>query len=213
MLVEIWSDIVCPWCYIGKARFEKSLAVSPHRDEVEVVFRSFELDPTRARDAATPVVTMLADKYGLSEDQARQAEQDVAQNAAAEGLPYRTDRAHGNTFDIHRLIQLAKEHGRQDVMVDLAYRANFAEGTIFVPGRLEELAAEAGLDPEAVRKVLADETAYADAVRADEQEAARLGATGVPFFVFDGRLGVSGAQPVELLTRALAEAWDTAAPQ
>ncbi|MFI8291166.1 DsbA family oxidoreductase [Streptomyces sp. ms191] len=211
MRVEIWSDIACPWCYIGKARFEKGLAAFGHRDEIEVVHRSFELDPNRAKGDTAPVIEMLARKYGRTLDEARSMEAHVASNAHSEGLGYRTEgRDHGNTFDIHRLLHLAKERGRQDQLLDLAYRANFAEErSVFDAETLVTLAVEAGLDETEVRTVLADETAYAEAVRADEREAAELGANGVPFFVLDRRYGISGGQPAEVFTQALEQAWES----
>ncbi|MFF3505121.1 DsbA family oxidoreductase [Streptomyces sp. NPDC003247] len=216
MRVEIWSDIACPWCYVGKARFEKALAAFPHRDEVEVVHRSFELDPGRAQGDVEPVLTMLTRKYGMSEAQAQAGEENLGAQAAAEGLEYRTrGRDHGNTFDLHRLLHFAKERGRQDELLQLLYRANFAEErSLFTEGdeRLVELAAEAGLDAGAARAVLADPAAYADDVRADEREAARLGANGVPFFVLDRAYGVSGAQPAEVFAQALTRAWDARPP-
>ncbi|MEV5436138.1 DsbA family oxidoreductase [Streptomyces sp. NPDC052682] len=216
MRVEIWSDIACPWCYVGKARFEKALAAFPHRDQVEVVHRSFELDPGRAQDDIEPVVTMLTRKYGMSAAQAEAGEDNLGRLAAAEGLDYRTrGRDHGSTFDMHRLLHLAKEHGRQDELLQIFYRANFAEERSVYsegPERLVELAAEAGLDTDAVRKVLADPGAYAEDVRADEREAAQLGATGVPFFVLDRTYGVSGAQPVEVFAQALTRAWGERTP-
>ncbi|MGW2559636.1 DsbA family oxidoreductase [Streptomyces sp. NPDC001514] len=200
----------CPWCYIGKARFEKGLAAFAHRDEIEVVHRSFELDPNRAKGDTAPVIDMLAKKYGRTLDEARAMEEHVASNARAEGLGYRTEgRDHGNTFDIHRLLHLAKARGRQDALLDLAYRANFAdERSVFDPEVLVGLAVEAGLDEDEARTVLADEDAYADEVRADEREAAELGANAVPFFVIDRRYGVSGGQPAEVFTRALEQAWE-----
>ncbi|MEE1669398.1 DsbA family oxidoreductase [Streptomyces sp. WAC07094] len=216
MRVEIWSDIACPWCYVGKARFEKALGAFPHRDQVEVVHRSFELDPHRAKNDVQPVLTMLAKKYGMSEAQAQAGEKNLGTQAAAEGLDYRTQgRDHGNTFDMHRLLHFAKEQGRQDRLIQILYRANFAEErSLFTEGdeRLVELAVEAGLDAEAVRTVLADPAAYADAVRADEREAAELGANGVPFFVLDRKYGVSGAQPAEVFTQALTQAWGERPP-
>jgi predicted DsbA family dithiol-disulfide isomerase len=216
MRVEIWSDIACPWCYVGKARFEKALEAFPHRDGVEVVHRSFELDPGRDKSDVEPVLAMLSKKYGMSEAQAQAGEETLGAQAAAEGLAYRTrDRDHGNTFDLHRLLHLAKEHGRQDELVQIFYRANFAEErSLFTEGdeRLVELAVEAGLDADEVRKVLADPTAYADEVRADEREAAELGANGVPFFVLDRTYGVSGAQPAEVFTQALTQAWGNRSP-
>ncbi|MFF0705837.1 DsbA family oxidoreductase [Streptomyces tendae] len=215
MRVEIWSDIACPWCYVGKARFEKALAAFPHRDGVEVVHRSFELDPGRAKDDVQPVLTMLTAKYGMSQAQAQAGEDNLGAQAAAEGLDYRTrDRDHGSTFDMHRLLHLAKERGRHESLLDAFYRGNFAdERSVFNDdARLVELAVGAGLDAEEVRAVLADPDAYADAVRADEQEAAQLGATGVPFFVLDRAYGVSGAQPAEVFTRALTQAWGERTP-
>ncbi|MFF4090606.1 DsbA family oxidoreductase [Streptomyces nigra] len=216
MRVEIWSDIACPWCYVGKARFEKALAAFPHRDQVEVVHRSFELDPGRAKGDIQPVITMLTKKYGMSAAQAQAGEENLGAQAAAEGLAYRTEgRDHGNTFDMHRLLHLAKGHGRQDELIQILYRANFAEErSVFAEGddRLVELAVEAGLDADEVRRVLADPEAYADDVRADEREAAQLGATGVPFFVLDRTYGVSGAQPAEVFTQALTQAWGDRSP-
>ncbi|MFF4468749.1 DsbA family oxidoreductase [Streptomyces sp. NPDC001599] len=215
MRVEIWSDIACPWCYVGKARFEKALAAFPHRDGVEVVHRSFELDPGRAKGDVQPVLTMLTAKYGMSQAQAQAGEDNLGAQAAAEGLDYRTrDRDHGSTFDLHRLLHLAKERERHEALLDAFYRGNFAdERSVFNDdARLVELAVGAGLDAEEVRAVLADPDAYADAVRADEQEAAQLGATGVPFFVLDRAYGVSGAQPAEVFTRALTQAWGERTP-
>ncbi|MEV5982410.1 DsbA family oxidoreductase [Streptomyces sp. NPDC052114] len=215
MRVEIWSDIACPWCYVGKARFEKALAAFPHRDGVEVVHRSFELDPTRPKGDTGQVIPMLMQKYGMSEDQAREGERRLGENAAAEGLAYLTEgRDHGNTFDMHRLLHLAKERGRQDELIGLLYRANFAEErSVFADDtRVVELAVEAGLDESEVRAVLADPERYADDVRADEREAAELGANGVPFFVLDRAYGVSGAQPAEVFTQALEQAWGNRSP-
>ncbi|WP_309093562.1 DsbA family oxidoreductase [Streptomyces sp.] len=215
MRVEIWSDIACPWCYVGKARFDKALREFPHGDEVEVVHRSFELDPGRAKDDVQPVIDMLTRKYGMSPAQAEAGEDNLGAQAAAEGLDYRTrGRDHGSTFDMHRLLHFAKEQGRQERLLDLLYRANFAdERSVFNDDeRLVELAVAAGLEEQAARAVLADPRAYADDVRADEREAAQLGAGGVPFFVLDRKYGVSGAQPAEVFTRALAQAYGDRAP-
>ncbi|HLL36567.1 MAG TPA: DsbA family oxidoreductase [Streptomyces sp.] len=215
MRVEIWSDIACPWCYVGKARFEKALADFPHRDEVEVVHRSFELDPGRAKGDTGPVVPMLARKYGISEEQAQAAEDNLGAQAAAEGLAYRTrGRDHGNTFDMHRLLHHAKQYGRQGELIQRLYEANFAEERSVFDGieRLVEIAADAGLDAAEARTVLADPDAYAAEVRADEQQAAELGATGVPFFVLDRKYGISGAQPAEVFAQALRQAWGERSP-
>ncbi|MFD3837392.1 DsbA family oxidoreductase [Streptomyces sp. NPDC058642] len=216
MRVEIWSDIACPWCYVGKARFEKALEAFPHRDQVEVVHRSFELDPNRAKGDVQPVISMLTKKYGMSAAQAQAGEENLGTQAAAEGLEYRTrDRDHGNTFDMHRLLHLAKAQGRQDELIQIFYQANFAEErSVFAEGeeRLVELAVAAGLDADDARKVLSDPNAYADDVRADEREAAELGANGVPFFVLDRKYGISGAQPAEVFTQALTQAWGERPP-
>ena len=216
MRVEIWSDIACPWCYVGKARFEKALGAFPHQDEIEVVHRSFELDPRRAKGDNESVLKMLTKKYGMSEAQARAGEENLGSLAAAEGLEYRTEgRDHGSTFDMHRLLHFAKEQGRQTELLQILYRANFVEErSLYVDADdyLIELAVEAGLDAEDARKVLADTTAYADEVRADERAAAELGANGVPFFVLDRKFGVSGAQPVEVFGKALEQAWGSRSP-
>ncbi|MFE3404263.1 DsbA family oxidoreductase [Streptomyces anulatus] len=199
----------CPWCYIGKARFEKGLAEFAHRDEVEVVHRSFELDPSRAKGDTALVIDMLAEKYGRTREEAASMEANVAANAQAEGLGYRTEgRDHGSTFDLHRLLHLAKARGRQDELLTLAYRANFAEErSVFDDAVLLDLAVEAGLDADEARAVLADPEAYADDVRTDEREAAELGANAVPFFVLDRRYGISGGQPSEVFVQALEQAW------
>ncbi|MFE9538818.1 DsbA family oxidoreductase [Streptomyces sp. NPDC006691] len=214
MRVEIWSDIACPWCYIGKARFEKGLAEFAHGGGVEVVHRSFELDPSRPKGDVAPVIPMLAKKYGRSLEEARAMEANVASNAHAEGLGYLADgRDHGNTFDIHRVLHLAKARGRQSELLDLAYRANFAEErSVFDAEVLVAIAVEAGLEEAEVRTVLADESAYADEVRADEREAAELGANAVPFFVIDRKYGISGGQPAEVFTHALEQAWRERTP-
>ncbi|MFJ2666672.1 DsbA family oxidoreductase [Nocardia fluminea] len=215
--VEIWTDINCPFCYLGKARFEEALAGFAHRDDVEVVHRSFELDPTLPAGSTRPVVPAIAEKYGITVDQAAANERGIGAQAAAMGLPYRTSgRDSGNSFDMHRLLHYALDQGEQEAMLDALYAGNFAEEEpVFGDTeRLVGLAVRAGLDENSVRAVLADPDAYADAVRRDEAEAAALGATGVPFFVFDGKYAVSGAQPADTFTRALNTAWnDRPAPQ
>ncbi|MFG2141972.1 DsbA family oxidoreductase [Streptomyces sp. NPDC048650] len=207
MRVEIWSDIACPWCYIGKARFEAGLAAFAGRDDVEVVHRSFELDPKAPAATDVPVLDMLAAKYGVSRAQAEEMEARVADAAASEGLGYRSDRIHGNTFDLHRLLHLATAHGVQDALLGALYRANFAEARPLAdPEVLVKIAAAAGVPADEAARVLADPGAYAQEVRADEREAAELGATGVPFFVIDRRYGISGGQPAEVFRQALEQA-------
>jgi predicted DsbA family dithiol-disulfide isomerase len=209
LAVEIWSDVVCPWCYIGKRRFESALAQFEHRDEVELRWRSFELDPDAPRIAEVPGPERLAAKYGVSLEQARAMNANVTGIAAGEGLEYRLDRTRGgNTFDAHRLIQLAADKGIQDAVKERLMRGYFTEGEpIGDHDALARLTADAGLDPAAARALLAGD-AHADSVRADEQLARQLGITAVPFFVLDRRYGVSGAQPAEILLGALQQAWE-----
>lgn len=207
MRVDIWSDVVCPWCYVGKARFEKALNGFSHRDEVEVVYRSFELDPGYPKDVRETAVAMLSRKYGMPAEQARTADARVAGLAQAEGLGFDSGRPAGNTFDIHRVIHLGLAKGVQHELITAINQAYFAQGwQVFDRGVITEVAAGAGLDEGAVTEVL-DGDGYADAVRRDEQEARQLGISGVPFFVFDMALGVSGAQPTEMFTSALNQAW------
>ena len=212
MQVEMWGDLVCPWCYLGRARFRRALASFPHRDQVEVVYRSFELDPDFPPGKQVRIGDMLSEKYGMSPAQARAAEQRVAGLAAAEGLPFSADRGHGNTLDAHRLSHLAAGRHDQDAVLDALYRAHFSgEQSIFEPGSLAAVAAGAGLDPSEVDEVLSGD-AYTGAVRADEHRARQLGITGVPYAVAAGRLAVPGCQPAEVYARLLATAWDEASP-
>ncbi|MEP7024721.1 MAG: DsbA family oxidoreductase [Actinomycetota bacterium] len=207
MRVDIWSDIVCPWCYIGKRRFDVALETLDQRDQIEVVHHSFELDPTIERGQTTQLLDMLAAKYRLNPAQASEAEQRVATQAAADGLGYTSDRPVGNTFDAHRLVHLATERGRGEETLQRLYEAHFSEGrSVFDTDALTAVAAEAGLDQAEARRVLAD-GGYADEVRADEEQAGALGISGVPFFVLDRKYGISGAQPAALIAEALQEAW------
>jgi predicted DsbA family dithiol-disulfide isomerase len=206
--VEIWSDLVCPWCYIGQARFAGALAGFAHRDQVELTSRSFELDPSAPKDQSIPILDMLSQKYGMSREQAEAAERRVAGLAQAEGLPFSANRPHGNTFDAHRLVQFAASQGRQQPVLDALYRTHFGgERSIFDAETLVAVAAGQGLDEAQTRTVLAGQD-FADAVRSDERRASELGVTGVPFFVANDRLAVSGAQPSEVLGELLSQAWE-----
>jgi predicted DsbA family dithiol-disulfide isomerase len=208
--VEIWSDVVCPWCYIGKRRFEAALARFAHRDQVELTWRSFELDPSAgpSDDSAGTYAERLATKYGVSTAQAQGMLDNMTATAAGEGLDFRFDLARpGNTFDAHRLLHLAAAHGLQDALKERLDRGTFSEG---LPSSdhaaLAALAVEVGLPADEVNEVLGSDR-YADAVRADESQARAYGISGVPFFVIGGRYGVSGAQPAEMLLSALQQAW------
>lgn len=213
MKVEIWSDIVCPWCAIGRSRFQTALADFPHRDEVDVRWRSFELDPGAPVEREGTLVGHLAEKYGTSTEQAHQMQDRMTAVAADEGLDFHFDRARpGNTFDAHRLLHLAAERDRQDEVKQRLLTAYLTDGEpIGDHEALVRVVAEAGLDADEARAVLTGD-AYAGAVRADEREAQVLGVTGVPFFVVDRRYGVSGAQPAPVLLGALERAWAEARP-
>jgi predicted DsbA family dithiol-disulfide isomerase len=211
MDVEIWSDINCPWCYIGKRRFEAALARFAHAGDVNVVWRSFELDPGAPRESPGNGATMLAEKYGVPIEQAMAMEQNVTDIAAAEGLEYDLEHARiGASFDAHRLVHLARQHGVQDAMKERLFRARFSEGRLISdPETLVELAIDAGLDGAEARATLASD-GFADAVREDEASAHQLGISGVPMFVVDRAFGMSGAQPSEQLLALLEHAWESA---
>lgn len=212
MDVDIWSDVVCPWCYIGKKHFEQALQSFDHRDDVAVTYRSFELDPSAARGVTTPTVERLANKYGLSAQEADAAQRQMADRAAHVGLEFHLEGLRsGNTHDAHRLLQLAKARDLQPELMERLHHAYFAEQrSIFDQLSLTELAVEVGLDTDEVRSVIQSEE-YADAVDADETTARSLGVTGVPFFVIDRHFAVSGAQPADSIVRLLEHAWAEAA--
>ena len=210
MLVEIWSDVVCPWCYVGKRNLEAALAQFDHADRVNVVWRSFELDPTTPARVELSMDEVLERKYGMTAEQASTANHQMTALAAEVGLEYHLDRVQiGNTFDAHRLIHLAAHQGRAGELKERLLRAYFTEGrSISDPATLAELASDVGLDPIRAAQVI-DGDEFAIEVRADEVRAQELGSTGVPFFVFDERLGVPGAQPPDVLLRLLNRAWAT----
>jgi predicted DsbA family dithiol-disulfide isomerase len=207
MRVDIWSDLVCPWCYIGKRRFETGLAVFAHRDDVTVVHRAFQLDPTMPRGELFRHRDVLMRKYGMNQAQVAAAQARLEKLAAEEGLEYHlADSRTGNTLDAHRLVHLAGEHGVQDAVVERFFRAHFTEGrSLFENDSLASLAEEAGLD--GAREVLASDR-YATDVTGDHRQANAFGATGVPFFVVDNRYGVSGAQAAEVFADVLTRAWE-----
>jgi predicted DsbA family dithiol-disulfide isomerase len=213
MKVEIWSDFVCPFCYIGKRRYEEALRRFAHREAVETVYRSFELDPHARRDGNPGVYDMLAAKYGMSREQAKANTAQLAQQAKAVGLDFYFDRTiQTNTFDAHRLAHYAAAKGKLIEMTERLLKAHFTDALhLGDMETLADLAAEVGLEREdALRALKAGE--YADDVRDDEQEAARLGVHGVPFFVIDRKYAVSGAQSSEMFLGALQKAWEEAHP-
>jgi predicted DsbA family dithiol-disulfide isomerase len=210
--VEIWSDVVCPWCYIGKRRFERALERFDGAEGVDVSWRSFQLNPDFPKGVRKPHDEYLAAKLGVSMDQVHAMNERVIGLAAAEGLAYDFDRYQTiNTFDVHRLTHLAKAHGLGDEMEERCFRAQLVEGEVLDdPDTLVRLAVDVGLDAEEARRML-ESDAYAADVRNDLDEARQLGVSGVPFFVIDRRFGVSGAQETEMFLQVLRHAQDEAA--
>lgn len=210
MRIEIWSDIACPWCYIGRRRFEKALAQFEQRDAVEVVWRSFQLDPGAPKTFEGSIIDALAETKGISREQSVQMHDHVTALAAQEGLAYHFDRVRpANSFDAHRLLHFALERGKQSEMKERIQKAYFTDGLVISDvDTLVKLAGEVGLDAVETRRVLEDPSAYADKVKADIRKAQMYGINGVPFFVLDERYGVSGAQPSEVFVQALERAWE-----
>lgn len=214
--IDIWSDIACPWCWVGKRRLEAALEKFEHRDEVSVTWHAFELDRAAppAADKPGDHAPMLAKKYGMSIAQAEAATARLTSVAKGDGLEMRFDKIRpGNTFDGHRLVRYADEHGKQEAMKERLFRAYLSEGEAMSDrASLARLAGEVGLDVAEVTKVLAT-NAYADEVRDDEQTASDIGIRGVPFYVLSPdapsaeRFAISGAQPADLFLEALNKAW------
>jgi predicted DsbA family dithiol-disulfide isomerase len=213
MRIEIWSDVVCPWCYIGKRRLEAALARFPHADDVQVVWRSFELDPTAPAVREVSNVERLAHKYGVSVEQAQAMLDRMTSVAEGEDLHFRLDIARsGNTFDAHRLLHLAAERGVQDDLKEALLAAYQTEGEAISNHEvLTKRAVGVGLEETEVRDVLAGDR-YGVEVRRDEAEGEALGVSGVPFFVIDRRYAVSGAQDRDVLVKVLERAWSERSP-
>jgi predicted DsbA family dithiol-disulfide isomerase len=209
MDVHIWSDIVCPWCYLGKRRLEHALALFDHRDEVQITHRSFQLDPSRPRHQTMNRREMLKTKYQLTDAKVQEMDARMVHLAEVEGLEYHLTDAGltGNTLDAHQLLQLGKARGVQDAVIERLYRAHFTEQrSVFERDSLVALAGEAGLDQAEARDAL-ERDAYVNEVGVDVRDARALGVSGVPFFVI-GRYGVSGAQATEVFGEALGRAWE-----
>ena len=211
MRIEIWSDVVCPWCYIGKRRLEAALAEFPHADEVEVVWRSFQLDPSAPSTPVETVAEHLGRKYGGGADGGRQMIDRVEAVAAEEGMIWRHHESlRVGTVDAHRLLHAAGD--LRGELKEALLRAYFAEAQNVADHEvLTRIATEVGLDEVAVKEVLTTDR-YADDVEADIRQAVAYGATGVPFFVIDQKYGVSGAQPVDTFRQVLDRAWADAHP-
>ena len=204
MQIEIWSDVICPWCYIGKRRFEKALMQFGQRENINVIWRSFELDPHSPPQYADTLEEMLARKYCVSRQEAAAMNMRVTAVAKEIGLEYRLTNARpGNTFDAHRLLHFAAAQQLGDRATERIMHAYFSESLpVGERAALARLAPEFGI-AESEALVILESDDYSDAVRADESRAAEFGITGVPFFVFDEKSGISGAQPVEVFVEAL----------
>jgi predicted DsbA family dithiol-disulfide isomerase len=211
--VEIWSDIACPWCYVGKRRFEAALERFEHKDEVTVTWRSFELDPTAPAERPQDGAAHLAEKYGTSREQAEAMQQNMTDTAAGDGLDFHFERLRlGNTFDGHRLLHLAADRGVQDAMKERLMRAYLTDGELISDhDTLTRLGTEVGLDRAQIIDMLASDQ-YADDVREDERAASSMGAAAVPFFVVDRALGASGAHPPEAMLDFLRQGWAKSHP-
>lgn len=207
MRIEIWSDVVCPFCYIGRAELATALASFGHAGEVEVVDRAFELDPHAPRTAQDPIAG-LADKYGMTRQEAMANNDRIAARARDIGLTFDwASSKPANTFDAHRVVKLAGAEGKSTAVVDALMTAYFAHGELVSDhDALVRIAAGAGLDQARVREVLSG-IEFAEQVHTDEQEAAAYGATAVPFFLFEGQWAVTGAQSAQMLASALDQVW------
>lgn len=207
--LDIWSDLACPWCYVGKRRLEKALAQFEHKDAVQIRWRSYELDPSAPPLQEGSYVERLARKYRMPVAKGEAMLASMTETAAAEGISMRFDQIRaGNTFDAHRLLQFAGERGLQGALKERLVRAYFSEGAALADlETLVRLGVEVGLQGDECRAVLTTER-YGDDVRADEKLAKELQINGVPFFVMgDGEVAVYGAQPAEEMLQALREAW------
>jgi predicted DsbA family dithiol-disulfide isomerase len=207
MKVEIWSDVMCPFCYIGKRRFEEALALFSRADEVEVTWKSFQLNPNLVTDPSISIHQYLADAKGWQLDYAKQLNQQVTEMAESVGLHYDFERAVvANSFDAHYLVQLAKQHGLGDAAEEALFKAYFTQGkNIADHNTLTQLGAEIGLNIDEVKTALSSGV-YADAVHQDIDEARQMEIRGVPFFIFNNKYAVSGAQSVEVFLETLEKA-------
>jgi predicted DsbA family dithiol-disulfide isomerase len=209
MRIEVWSDVVCPWCWVGHTRLDKAVAAFAHAADVEIVNHSFELDPATPKDLDISTNELLQKKFGVGPTQLEGMHERLRSLGQAEGIEFRFERVRtANTFDAHQLVHLAGAHGKAQAMTGRLFRANFSEGVRVADRKeLARLAVEVGLDGAEVEEALGDQR-FASAVRDDEKQAKTLGISGVPFFLADGKLAVSGAQPVEVLGRMLDAAWE-----
>jgi predicted DsbA family dithiol-disulfide isomerase len=203
--IDMWIDVACPWSYIGKTRLDKAVASSGHADSVDLAIRSFELDPAMLREPK-PVTQITMERTGASLVQAEHMEDRVAAAAQREGLPFMTHRVYANTFDAHRMLHLAATHGAASQLLSALQRELFSgRANIYDHSFLADAASELGIPRARAEEVLAGGE-YADAVRRDEDDARRLGITGVPFVLVDSRLSVPGAASTGDYAKAIEQA-------
>lgn len=206
LTIDVWADVVCPWCYVGEARLQRAVEASPRREDIDIVVHTFQLRPGEAT-GPMPVVDYLASTYGVAPAQARQMEERLGQLAGAEGLAYEIDRPVADTLDMLRVVQFAATRGLGWQLLRALQGYLFAgHADAFEPGTIVRVAAEVGLEADEVREVQAGDR-FAAEVRADHQRAMRLGAQGVPFTVLGDRIGIPGAVSVEQFGEAIAQAW------
>jgi predicted DsbA family dithiol-disulfide isomerase len=214
MKIEVWSDYVCPFCYVGKRRLEEALAQFPNKDLVEVEYKSFELDPNAPKETDKNIHETLAQKYGMSIEQAKQANENVGKQAATVGLTYNFDNMKlSNTFDAHRLTKFAKSVGKDHELTEKLLYGHFTESKYLGDHEiLASIAESVGMDRQEALNVLHDKNAYANEVRIDESLAKQYGVSGVPFFVINQKYAISGAQPMETFLNALQKVWEEENP-
>ncbi|MET1014411.1 MAG: DsbA family oxidoreductase [Paenisporosarcina sp.] len=215
MKIEVWSDFVCPFCYIGKRRLEMALDQFPHKNEVEVEFKSFELDPNAPMNSGMSIHEALASKYGMSIEDAKRNNEQVGQHAASVGLTFNFEEMKPtNTFDAHRLAKWAKEKGEEKAITENLLLAYFTESkNISDLETLADIAKASGLDRQEALDVLNEKTAYANDVRVDEAVAQQYGVSGVPYFIVNQKYAISGAQPLETFVGALQKVWEEENPK
>lgn len=208
MEIQFWSDVVCPWCYLGKRRLEHALAAFDHRDEVHIVHRAFQLDPTAPKGETFDQVKLITTKHGIPAETFKAQQAKLVRLGQVEGIEYNFEGGRaGNTLDAHRLIRLGLERGIQSAVIERFFRAHHTEQrSVFEAESLIALSVEAGLDADAARSVLTSQI-YTSEVEDDVRQAQEYGANGVPFFVIDERYGISGAQPRQTFADALSRAW------
>lgn len=213
MQVEVWSDIACPFCYIGKRRIEAGLEQFAHKDQIQIVYKSFQLNENARKDITYDAYDALSTRSGMSREEAKAIHERLAKQAEADGLDLRFDTLQlTNTLDAHRLLHFAAQHGKNNEVAELLFKAYFTECKhVGSHETLIAIAAEVGLDPKATAKMLVSNQ-FTDKVRADHLEGDHLGVSGVPFYIIDRKYAISGAQPANVFLEALEKTWEESQP-